>query len=105
MSTLEGPYEGFKLTKLCEDLGYPRILKESDWDLRKRVFLKTYANTPPSAIEILFGTEFKNFISTDQKILIKLYAGKKDEYIGKDRLKKFIDKLENDFFDALENYK
>jgi hypothetical protein len=96
MNTPESPYGGFKLEKLCEDLGYPRILKESDWELRKRVFLKTYANTPPVAIEILLGTDFKNFISTDQKILIKLYAGKNDEHIGKDRLKKFVQELEDD---------
>jgi len=71
-------YSGDNLTELCKTMGYERIIGETDWKFRKRVFLKHYKTDSVAALEILMGAKPEAYTSTDRMLAMTLFVSVKN---------------------------
>ncbi len=93
MNTLTIPYAGKELSDFCGNLGHSRIVGESDWSLRKRFFVKTFALNSDLATEILFGINFEKFSDADDMMYLSLFVGEKKSAnkFTQEELQKYVD--------------
>jgi len=93
---------GDKLTELCSNLGYSRTNGESDWDLRKRVFVELFESNRRLAFQILFGTHTdpENFTGADQMMFLCLFPTLTShwEKVSRKKLQKYVDGFNIDPF-------
>src|SRR6266403_564796 len=96
------PYMGDKLTELCSNLGYTRNNGESDWSLRKRVFVEVFESNETLAFQILFGTHThpENFTGADQMMFLCLFPtfSSRCEKIGREKIQEYVNGFNIDPF-------